>query len=509
MKIKNITCMLLSVAMILVLAACGQKAAEDINIKTIIEELPVETEPPVITSVNGVMTAEEVQELGNNKDLLNVDLSGSTCYDAIMQYIYEHPEVEVVYTVDIGGTEVNGSTEELDLKNLIYTFDTLVSVSKYLPKVSKISLDGDVFSADDISAVSEAFPEADIAYSVTVLGKSVDSKAETIDLSSVEADMIDEVAGEVNKLPNVKTIDLMANGTSSLTLDDVKKIHEAVPQAALNYDMTLFEQTFSLSAESIEYVKVKIGNEGLESFRELLPLMPNCKYLKLDSCDIDYELLAELREDFPDVKVVWRVYFSNLVDNYNCLTDTEKIWATGSVTDGYVEALKYCTDVKYIDMGHNCITNIEFVNYMPKLEVAVFSITWVYDISPLGNCPDLEFLEMYSSNISNISALANCKNLKHLNLGNDPGVKDITALYDLDLERCYININSVPDEQEEEFKALHPNCECSFDNSHPVHTTWRFLPGYVWAEDGSETHYNERYALLREQIGYDTMDYSK
>ena len=73
----------------------------------------------------------------------------------------------------------------------------------------------------------------------------------------------------------------------------------------------------------------------------------------------------------------------------------------------------------------------------------------------------------------------------------------------------YFNNNNVPDTQEEEFISRHPDCECSFGAGHPVHTTWRFLPGYVWKEDLSETHYNERYALLREQIGYDTFDYSR
>ena len=109
-------------------------------------------------------------------------------------------------------------------------------------------------------------------------------------------------------------------------------------------------------------------------------------------------------------------------------------------------------------MGHNCITNIDFVNYMPKLQVAVFAISWVEDISPLANCPDLEYLEIFSSRVSDLSPLANCTNLEHLNAGNLQDLHDITPLYGLTkLKRLYITMSDIPEEQQEKIQELIPD----------------------------------------------------
>ena len=458
-------------------------------------------------SLTAVLSAEELKALDSNyPNLKTLDLSGSDCYDAILEYIASHPNVQVSYTVTVfGGTEpivISSSADSVTLNDSSYILE-LAARSPCLPALKSIILENSDTSADLIQALREAYPEASVGYSVRLPGQTVSSDTTSLDLSGLSADQVDEASAALAGLPNLEQVKL----SDSMAITDVAKLAQACPGAAFDYNFELFGQQVSASAERLEYVETEIGNEGVGQIREVLPFMTKLTYLKLDQCGIDYEVLAQLRDDFPNVKVVWRVFFSG--DGYNCLTDTEKIWATGTVTDGYTDPLKYCTDVKYMDLGHNCITNIDFINYMPKLEVAVLSISWIEDLSPLGNCPNLEFLEMYSSNISDVSALANCKNLKHLNLGNDFEVTDISALYDLDLERFYFNNNNVPDAQEEEFISRHPDCECSFGAGHPVHTTWRFLPGYVWKEDLSETHYNERYALLREQIGYDTFDYSR
>lgn len=505
MNIIKKTCVLLVLVLAVSLLFTGCGKTEQIT--------PATPEPEPTTqihteeSLTAVLSAAELKELDSTyPNLKFLDLSGSDCYDAILEYIASHPNVQVTYTVSIsGGTEpvvIANTADTVTLSDSSY-LEELAAKAAWLPALKTIMVEDPNASIDLIQFLKEAYPEASVGYSVQLPGQTVSSGTTSLDLSGLSADQVDEAAAALVNLPELETIKL----SDTMAISDVVKLAQACPGAAFDYNFELFGQRVSASAERLEYVEEEIGNEGVEQIREVLPFMTKLSYLKLDKCGVSNEVMAQLRDDYPDIKVVWRVYFSG--DGYNCLTDTEKIWATGTVTDGYTEPLKYCTDVKYMDLGHNCITHIDFINYMPKLEVAVLSISWIEDLSPLGNCPNLEFLEMYSSNISDVSALANCKNLKHLNLGNDYEVTDISALYDLDLERFYFNNNNVPDAQEEEFQRRHPDCECSFGAGHPVHTTWRFLPGYVWKEDLSETHYNERYALLREQIGYDTFDYSR
>ena len=51
-----------------------------------------------------VVTESDINQLDLYTNLKTVDLSGSTCYDAIAQFIQARPDVKVTYTVDLGGT---------------------------------------------------------------------------------------------------------------------------------------------------------------------------------------------------------------------------------------------------------------------------------------------------------------------------------------------------------------------------------------------------------------------
>ena len=58
-------------------------------------------------------------------------------------------------------------------------------------------------------------------------------------------------------------------------------------------------------------------------------------------------------------------------------------------------------------------------------------------------------------------------------------------------------VRDVPQEQVDEFRRLHPDTIFNFYRyAGPTETNWR-----IGGENG--TYYNERYALLREQMGYD------
>ena len=118
------------------------------------------------------------------------------------------------------------------------------------------------------------------------------------------------------------------------------------------------------------------------------------------------------------------------------------------------------------------------------------------DASPLASCPELEYLEMFSTECTDLKPLAGLKNLKHLNVAGIVGLEDISPLYDLtQLERLYIgSMNRVPWEQCEEFQKRVPNCEIDtlvYDD--PTGGHWR------WDSEGNIV---DRYYLLRMQFGH-------
>ena len=462
---------------------------------------------------------------GKNEEVETLPVTETEITESLQE---SKPETIELLSAEGERLVVEPDTEKLELEGNGFV-RALSENREKLPVLKTIRFsDGSDFSHRDVEILREAFPSAEIEYRVFLFGEEISSDTEELDLSDLTHEEAEQTALELGKLENLRFVTLMKENTeysdpllfkqsysgpvffSELDLEDVGILEKRLPETVIDYRFLLFGQVLSTADERIEYVRERhIGDEGLQHFRTILPYMKELTYLKLDDCGTTSACMASLRDDFPEIKVVWRVWFGNYglcgdgtYATYNCLTDTEKIWATGTLRDRNTEDLKYCTDVRYIDIGHNSITNIDFVNYMPKIEVAVFSITYIDDISPLANCPDLEFLELFRTLVTDLSPLENCKNLKHLYFYDEAriGATDISPLYGLDsLERLYCTVAESSADQEEEFMRLHPDCECDF--------SWVFIGLNHWRiRDGD---YVERYKLLREQFGYDSFDMSK
>ena len=222
------------------------------------------------------------------------------------------------------------------------------------------------------------------------------------------------------------------------------------------------------------------------------------------------ERMQQIREQFPDIDVVWRIWFGQL---YSVRTDTERILASkpsvgGLIDDSEAAKLKYCTKVKYMDLGHNeFIYDISFVRSMPDLEVFIIAMNGVSDLSPLESCPKLEYLEIFTTPVSDLSPLRNAKALRHLNISNCPNLSDISPLFGLtELERLWIGtVTPVPEEQVQQMQKNAPNCKISTSSEDPHGDYWR----YTWYDENNATyHWVPRYEKLREQLGYNYQEYS-
>jgi Leucine-rich repeat (LRR) protein len=160
-----------------------------------------------------------------------------------------------------------------------------------------------------------------------------------------------------------------------------------------------------------------------------------------------------------------------------------------------LQPLTYCNEMRYLDLGHNYISDAFFVAYMPELEVCILAVeTQLTDISALANCPKLEYLEIFTGKVTDLSPLANCKNLKHLNISRNK-IRDLSPLFELDLERLWLAGNPLPYSQIQEFLRRFPNCQVDNNIKVDPAATWRF----------KGKHLVPRYQLLRKQFCYDMM----
>lgn len=395
-----------------------------------------------ITELQTVFEEADLAELENYTDLMSIDFRGSADTDAVIAWKNAHPDIAVLYDI--------------------------------------------------------ALPD----------GTRVDPGITELDLSEISPAELNDYVDVLAYLPAVEHIDLGSESEKHrLSFEDIAALQEAHPEIDLDYSFERFGVPLTLKDEQISFSHIKMDDEG-ETVREFIGCMKNCSYLDMDFCGVSNEAMAQIRDENPDMKVVWRVWFGT---NYSVRTDVDKILASqptkgGDLTPSSTAGLYYCTDIEYLDIGHNPgIGNIDFVKNMPKLKVLVMSMTGMSDLSALAECENLEYLEAFTNQISDLSPLSGLKNLKHLNVQNNQ-LSDISPVYGLDLIRFSIGcMHAVPLEQRNEYRELHPDCDFNDISGYSELGTWKY-DGYD--EVTQRVTLSPYFEPVCKKFGYETLDYS-
>lgn len=464
---------LLLLACLLLLAGCSQEPAET-----------TPPAPPPVEHVTMVVTADTIGLLEEYPDLRSVDLSGSTCYEAIFQYMQNHPKVAVTYTVQLGTLTVSEDETDLILDPGVCDYETLVANLRYLPKVTRIQLPRSPYTAQELAALEGLFPQITWDYSVILLGQEVTKATEELNLSVLTSEQVADTAAMVANFPNITRLELMdAYGQCELTKGEVALLMDALPNAAFHYVFELFGKTLSTDETRLEYVGIPIGNEGAEQIREALTVLRGCEYLLLDDCGIDSQILAQIRDEFRETtQVVWRVRFGEK-GAHSYLTDTDTIRAVYGVTDKTSGELAYCENVKYLDLRQNGgLTDLSFIASMPELEICILSGCPIENLDAFAGLEKLIFLEVaHCTPLTDISALAGCVALEHLNLSYT-GVTDISVLTELPLKQFCAVMSQIPFSQQTALTEAKPDCAFRFEGKQAYGTGWYYTKSGIKTE---------------------------
>lgn len=431
--------------------------------------------------------------------LKTLDASACKDYTALELFKAQNPECEVKYEVSLGGKSFTTDTAELVLEVGDYDFVTMMANLIHLPKVESIQLKTPELTTEQIGELRAAYEEIDISCTVEILGQEYDNRVTELDLRDLTSEEVDEVAQKLAMLPGVTYVELTReDGVNILTAEDVKLLSEALPDAVFHYTFDFYGETISTTDEEVHIKGKRIGDEGIEDVRTALSLMENCSRFVLEYCQISYDLLAQVRDEFRDkTKLVWRVEFGG----GSCYTDVEVIRSTYDLVDDNCKNLIYCEDVRFMDIGHNeWLDAVPFVAGMPKLEGIIVSGAPIKDLTPFANCKNLKFLEIaFCEYIEDLSPLAQCESLEMLNISNSHAL-DLSPLDDLPLTHFVAKLNPsgksrVPQEEQDRFTQQHPDCWTSFSGAQPYGVGWRY--------DEDEVTPLPYYAMLRRVFRYD------
>lgn len=429
-------------------------------------------------------------------NLKKVDASRCGDYAMLEKLQARLPELDVIYTVSLGGKSFAPDSTELSLAPEDFDLDTLTANLPYLPQVNTLEFLRTDLTLEQVEQLRTDFPGITFAFTVELLGQEYGEDTTELDLSAMTSEQVVEVSQKLPMLPALEKITLTdGEGNSQLPKEDVKALQQAAPNAVIDYSFDFFGTRLSTAEEEVHIKNVKIGDEGESEVRAALDLLPNCKRFVLENCQISNEVMAKLRDDYRDrTKVVWRVNFGK----GSSLTDAQILRAVYDLVDTNCANLTYLEDVRFMDIGHNeFLKESSFISGMKSLEYVIISGSMISDLKPFANCKNLKVLEAaFCEYIYSAEGLESCENLERLNISYTH-ITDLSPLDNLNLVNLcamYEGKSRVPVEEQERFKALKPDCKMTFVGSQPYGSAWRY-------DDNNDPL--EWYATIRKVFRYD------
>ena len=310
-----------------------------------------------------------------------------------------------------------------------------------------------------------------------LLGSFALAEEKVLDLRGKKFSGVEDVCKAIDGTGEVDVVDLTNVG---LSLNARKQLVKKYPDIHFRWTLDVFGVKVSSEDTILNLAGKHVGNR--DKLCDYLDCLPNLEQVLMYH---NFTTLAErekLYYGYPDIFFGWRFVMED--GKYGIRSDTT---AFSTLKDGNppywsnanTSWVQFCPNLKALDLGHNVISDISFLEKAPKLKVLILACNRIEDLSPIACQTEIEYLELFSNNITDISALANLKELKDLNIGYNK-ITDLSPLYELpNLERIWLTMNNdLTQAQKDELRAHHPDAEIVYASYGAT--------GVVFDENGKE-----------------------
>lgn len=418
-------------------------------------------------------TITDVDNLAELKNLqtLNLQNTGITLeqYDMLQAAL---PACNISWSVPFQGKYVDSSITELVLENLD---EEDLDVIKYLPALQTLNAE-ECRAYPVIMQLIERYPDLSVSYTVEIDGRVYSHTQKTLTLTAPDAD---ELMERLAYLPNVHTVYL--NGMLPAN-EELLALQQAYPEITFIFDFEIFGVKVNTLDEFIDLSGVKFSST--EEIDAIIPHFYNLSQIDMVGCGINNEDMDALNKRYPDIKIVWRVYVCGVPLRTDALHFMPYQYSCSGVSGAACYNLRYCTDMQVLDFGHYGIGNVDFVEHMPNLKCLLMCEATVSDLTAIGNCISLEYIELQmSSNVSDFWPLTNLTNLRDLNL-SDVAYRDSTALLQMTwLDRLWVVKNGLGYQTRTMLLEGLPNTIIVFQSSGHTTSGFRYTPCYFEQRD--------------------------
>lgn len=372
------------------------------------------------------LTDEDVQVLCLLEQLQTVN--AQQCRDYVQLYALHvlRPEVNVDYSIHFTADSYRWDVEEVVLRELQ---EEDISLLEHLPDLKTVVLADSAYDEGLAQRLQETAHDLGLDFGITAGGSRYLDTDREVTLEGVTEE-------ELALLPQLDALEKLHLVDPKAPADSIFALREAYPGVEITWEVEIAGETFADTTTEVDLSAVVIRD--LAEVETQMAYLPDAEMLILGLCGIDEpkwgasktkdlaiceienEDLAAYRDRVrEDYKVVWTV---RLGPSIALRTDADNFmpnhFGVGQLPDNYAYNLRYCEDMVCLDVGHMTLTDISFVEYMPKLKYLILAWTEVQYIEPIRTCKNLVFLELDNSCIRDYSPVVDCTALEDLNIGN-------------------------------------------------------------------------------------------
>jgi hypothetical protein len=268
-------------------------------------------------------------------------------------------------------------------------------------------------------------------------------------------------------------------------------------------EITFSTLSFPEDSEYIDLADTVVTD--FDAFETFLDRFPHLTRVDMWNTLMTRDLCDRLAARYPDIKWGWTLLIRGKGKDHKHIIrtdDTSFSTLHNNKSPGHTaedfEILKYCWDLKALDIGHNKVDRLDWLSAFPNLHVLIVACNHITDISPLAGLTHLEYAELFKNEIRDISPLRGLSHLMDLNLCFNK-IEDLSVLKELpSLKRLWLfscsRFNKEPPREFlRELQEMLPDLYID-STHHPTNGRWRYL-----AEGQPTPHYR----IIQEIFGKD------
>lgn len=382
-----------------------------------------------VDSTSTVLTIEALSEddfaaFAYLPALEKVNAAGCRDYDALNALAELYPDLSIAYTVTICGDEHYNDTDSLTLTDP--DAGELMENLKLLPAVTSVKLKGTLPENTELLKLKEAYPAITFDWTFDLLGVSVNTLDEFVDLSGIKMEDTTALEAALPCFYNLTQVDMVGCGISNKEMDALNKRY---PDTKIVWAVSV--GGVSVRTDAKYFMPVKYKMQGFGSYSAY-----NLRYCtEMEALDFGHY---------------------------------------GSISS--LTFLEYMPNLKYLLLCETSVSDLTSIGTCKNLVFLELFLTEVKDYWPLTNLTNLEDL--------------NLSYTPHLGETKVGGAGDITPLLQMTwLDRLWLASVNLSSSQRQLLRESLPGTTLLFYSDGSTNRGWRQAPNYYKQRDVVEMWY--------------------